>query len=65
MNQGDQGAETIRSAEDASALVCVHCGRNLEWCSFCDRSDCPEASCLSCLLFDLRESRPLLHEHGG
>jgi hypothetical protein len=61
----NQDLETIRSAEEASTLVCVHCGRNLEWCSFCDRSDCMEPSCLSCVLFDLRESKPPLHEHGG
>jgi hypothetical protein len=61
----NHGAQPIRSVEEAGTLVCSHCGRTLEWCSFCDRSDCAEPSCLPCVLIELRESKPPLHEHGG
>jgi hypothetical protein len=54
-----------RSEEASVTLICGHCGRHLEWCSFCDRSDCPDASCLTCLVIALHESMGPLHTHGG
>jgi hypothetical protein len=51
--------------EEGRTLACEHCGRRLEWCSFCDRSDCPVPSCLACLVTALGESGTSLHSHGG
>ena len=51
--------------EPRREIACVHCGRTIAWCSFCDRSDCGEPSCLACLLVALRESGSSLHRHGG
>jgi len=54
-------------AEPAPAvtLVCRHCGREIEFCSFCDRTDCAAASCYGCLVIALGESTAPLHVHGG
>jgi hypothetical protein len=51
--------------ERRAQIACVHCGRAIDWCSFCDESGCPEPSCLACLLVALRESSSTLHRHGG
>ena len=45
--------------------VCSHCGREIEFCSFCDRTECGVASCYGCLVIALDEAKPALHVHGG
>jgi hypothetical protein len=56
-----------RPAEQTSTvgLVCQGCNTAIEWCSFCDRTDCGAAVCYSCVVVDLRESIPQPHAHGG
>lgn len=49
----------------AADLVCEGCNTAIEWCSFCDRTDCGAAICYGCLLVELRESNPQPHAHGG
>ena len=46
-------------------LACIRCRRTLEYCSFCERSDCEVCVCYTCLAFELKESRKLPHDHGG
>jgi hypothetical protein len=53
------------SPENAVAIVCSECGRELECCAFCDREDCSAACCYSCLVVALGESSKSLHRHGG
>ena len=58
--------ERPRAAEQALVeIACTHCGRSIAWCSFCDRTDCPDPNCLACLVVALRESGSSLHRHGG
>jgi hypothetical protein len=46
-------------------LVCTHCGREIEFCSFCDSTECAAASCYGCLVIALGEAKPSIHAHGG
>jgi hypothetical protein len=46
-------------------LVCTHCGCEIEFCSFCDRTECPAACCYGCLVIALGEAKPPIHAHGG
>jgi len=56
---------TTTNPENAVAIACAHCGRDLECCAFCERDDCSIASCYSCLVVALGQSSKLLHRHGG
>jgi hypothetical protein len=51
--------------EGRSPLACEGCHRTIEWCSFCDRTDCGSAVCYGCLVVDLHETLPHPHGHGG
>ncbi len=46
-------------------LTCNTCGALLVACAFCEREDCREALCARDVRLVLRESVPVLHEHGG
>jgi hypothetical protein len=46
-------------------LTCAGCGKGIELCSFCNRSECVAAVCYPCLLVDLHESVAQPHPHGG
>jgi len=48
-----------------AVLVCTHCGCEIEFCSFCDRTECAAACCFGCLVVELGEAKPALHSHGG
>jgi len=48
-----------------TVLACTHCRCEIEFCSFCDRTDCAAACCYGCLVIALAESKPSLHAHGG
>jgi hypothetical protein len=41
-------------------LECAGCGREVDYCAFCDDEDCGTCICYRCLLFELREARPVL-----
>jgi hypothetical protein len=56
---------SIPEATTAAAIKCAECGRDLECCAFCDREDCPAASCYSCLVAALHEYLKQPHRHGG
>jgi hypothetical protein len=53
------------TGETRVAILCTHCGRDIDYCSFCDEEDCPAPSCYGCIVVALRESTPALHTHGG
>ena len=40
-----------------SALVCTGCGREVQWCAFCDEDECDDAICFRCVLYELDEAR--------
>ena len=46
-------------------LLCMECGCEIEFCSFCDRTECAAACCYGCLVVALGEAKPALHTHGG
>ena len=46
-------------------LICTHCGREIEFCSFCDSTECPVACCYGCLVIALGEAKLPIHAHGG
>jgi hypothetical protein len=50
---------------DQTVLVCMHCGCEIEFCSFCDSTECPVACCYGCLVIALGEAKPPIHAHGG
>ncbi|HVL89050.1 MAG TPA: hypothetical protein VM841_02325 [Actinomycetota bacterium] len=50
---------------DEREARCVHCGDSIECCEFCDRVDCPEASCFGCIRIRLGTMTSEPHEHGG
>jgi hypothetical protein len=56
---------SIPEATTTAAIKCAECGRDLECCAFCDREDCPAASCYSCLVAALHEYLKQPHRHGG
>jgi hypothetical protein len=37
------------------AIVCTHCGSDIDYCSMCDREDCPVASCYTCTVVALHQ----------
>jgi hypothetical protein len=63
--QGDTDMIERSTDQTLTELVCKGCNRTIEWCSFCDRTDCAVAVCYGCMLVDLRESIPQPHAHGG
>ena len=46
-------------------IRCTRCERLIEVCCFCEDPECRRVICSSCLRLALRESVPVLHEHGG
>lgn len=55
----------VRQEEEETKGTCRGCGREIEWCSFCDRPDCDAAICFPCVSVELGESVAQPHEHGG
>ena len=52
--------------EPQTVLVCADCEKAIDWCSCCDREDCPAGGiCYPCLAVELTVSRREPHEHGG
>jgi hypothetical protein len=45
-------------------VVCTGCDREIEICCFCDEN-CGHELCYRCVVFDLHESLPQPHVHGG
>jgi hypothetical protein len=58
-------SESTTESPSAQVLLCTHCGCEIEFCSFCDRTDCAAACCYGCLVIALHESKAPLHAHGG
>ena len=46
-------------------IRCTRCERLIEVCCFCEDPECRRVICFTCLRLAMRESVPLLHEHGG
>lgn len=65
IEMADGRDRVTRSEGPAATLVCGGCEREIEWCAFCDSTDCSSALCYRCLLFELGESTPQPHAHGG
>lgn len=63
MSEGTSGPTSEAPAE--LTIQCAGCGRGIELCSFCDRTECGSAICYRCLLLDLTRVVPELHEQGG
>jgi hypothetical protein len=40
-------------------LVCTGCGRQVDYCAFCEERACKERICYRCLLYELDEARPV------
>jgi hypothetical protein len=57
--------ESTTGSPSAQILLCTHCGCEIDFCSFCDRTDCAAACCYGCLVIALGESKAPLHAHGG
>jgi hypothetical protein len=56
---------TRNGTQPAAVVVCSGCDKGMDFCSCCDREDCPVCICYSCLTVELRVSLPQPHEHGG
>lgn len=52
-------------AQPIAELTCSGCGKETDFCSCCDREDCPVRICYSCLVVELRVSVRQPHQHGG
>ena len=52
-------------ADQRTPPTCSHCGRVIEECAFCGEPECAQALCHRCLVYDLHESTPHPHPHGG
>jgi hypothetical protein len=48
----------------AEVVVCTHCDREIEACSFCD-GQCDDPTCWRCLKYELKEEVAEPHGHGG
>jgi hypothetical protein len=46
--------------DTASRLRCAGCGREVDYCAFCDEEACATCVCYRCVLFELGEARPVL-----
>jgi hypothetical protein len=53
------------TADQDEEVACVHCGRKLEECAFCDEQHCNAAICYECVVVEVRQSLPQPHRHGG
>jgi hypothetical protein len=49
---------------EREVIVCTHCDREIEDCSFCDER-CGHELCWRCTTYELREEVPEPHGHGG
>jgi hypothetical protein len=49
---------------EGEVIVCTHCDKELEACSFCDER-CGHELCYRCVLIELKETVPHPHAHGG
>jgi hypothetical protein len=50
---------------EEDVCICTKCGRHTACCAVCERLDCEELLCYRCLRLEIRQSIPVLHEHGG
>jgi hypothetical protein len=53
------------AVDQEEEVACLHCGKKLDECAFCDERDCGAAICFECVVSDLRQSLPQPHKHGG
>jgi hypothetical protein len=51
--------------EPVIVAVCTDCHKDVERCAACQRTDCPNGICYSCLIIQLGLAHPHPHEHGG
>lgn len=45
--------------------ACRRCERRVETCACCERDDCADPICYRDLIYELGQSIPVLHTHGG
>lgn len=51
--------------EAEPGTACIVCARLVEWCAFCEGTECESCICYRCLIFELRQARPEPREYGG
>lgn len=45
-----------------AAIVCVHCGREIECCAFCEAEHSDDCVCYRCLIFDIGQAYSYLDD---
>ena len=54
---------STKETETATDLTCSECHCSVDWCAFCDESNCAVAICYGCMITALGQTAPQARPH--